>query len=130
MNIPKIMIVDDEEDLRKTLNKFISERLNCEVYEAKSGYEAIERIKEKGCDLMLLDYKMPGISGLEVLKEARKITPDAFIFIITRWDSHEVFNQIVSQGAEYIPKPLSLKVLFRKIQEKLTSINKFHPTVP
>jgi len=130
MDKPKIIIADDEEGLRKTLNKFISERLHCELYEVSSGYEAIAYLKEKGCDLMLLDYKMPGISGLEVLKEAKKLTPDAFIFVITKWDSPEVSKEVQEQDAEYIPKPLSLKVLLDKIKEKLTSINKYHPKVP
>lgn len=130
MDIPKIIIADDESDLRKTINKFISERLQVEIYEAANGYEALELLKEKGCDLMLLDYKMPGISGLEVLKEAKKLTPDVSIFVITKWDSPEVSKEVEVQGAEYIPKPLSLKVLLSKIQEKLTSINKYHPKVP
>lgn len=130
MDIPKIIIADDEEDLRKTLNKFISERLNCEIYEASTGYQAQDLLKEKGCDLMLLDYKMPGISGLEVLKTAREIAPQAFVFVITKWDSPEVAREVEKGGAEYFPKPLSLKVLFDKIKEKLSSINKFHPKIP
>lgn len=130
MDIPKIIIADDEEGLRSTLNKFISERLHCDVYEAANGYQAMDYLKEKGCDLMLLDYKMPGISGLEVLKFAKQLSPDAFIFVITKWDSPEVSKEVQEQGAEYIPKPLSLKVLFDKIKEKLTLINKFHPKVP
>lgn len=130
MDIPKIIIADDEEGLRQTLNKFISERLHCELYEASNGYEALAHLKEKGCDLMLLDYRMPGISGTEVLKEARKIVPDVIAFVITKWDSPEVSKEIQALGAEYIPKPLALKFLMAKIQEKLKAINKYHPIVP
>jgi DNA-binding response OmpR family regulator len=130
MNIPKIIIADDEEGLRQTLNKFISERLHCELYEASNGYEALAHVKNKGCDLMLLDYKMPGISGIEVLKEVRKIVPDAIVFVITKWDSPEVSREIQDLGAEYIPKPLALKLLMAKIQEKLKAINKYHPIAP
>jgi len=130
MNIPKIIIADDEEGLRQTLNKFISERLHCELYEASNGYEALAHLKEKGCDLMLLDYKMPGISGLEVLKEVKKLTPEISVLVITKWDSPEVSKEIQELGAEYIPKPVALKVLMAKIQEKLKAINKYHPVVP
>jgi DNA-binding NarL/FixJ family response regulator len=130
MDVPKIIIADDEEGLRQTLNKSISERIHCELYEASTGYEALAHLKEKGCDLMLLDYKMPGISGLEVLREVKKITPDAFVFVITKWDSPEVSREVQKLGAEYIPKPLTLKFLLTKIQEKLQTINKYHPVVP
>ena len=130
MDIPKIIIADDEEGQRETLNKFISERLHCELYEASTGYKALEYLKEKGCDLMLLDYKMPGISGLEVLREVKKLTPDVSVLMITKWDSPEVSKEVQELGAEYIPKPLSLKVLQTKIQEKLKAINKFHPKTP
>lgn len=129
MDMPKIIIADDEDDFRKTVNKFISERLNCEIYEASTGYQAVEYLKNKGCDLMLLDYKMPGISGLEVLREVHKISPDTFIFVITKWDSPEVSKEVEEHGAEYIPKPVSLKVLLVRVQEKLTAINKYHPKI-
>ena len=127
MQKPKILIVDDEEQMRSTLNSFLSDRVECEIYEAADGYKAIESFKKNIFDLIILDIRMPGISGIDVIKEAKKISPDVKIIVITKWDSPEVSRQVEEQGADYMPKPFSLKVLQAKIKEALTKMDKFIP---
>lgn len=77
---------------------------------------------------MFLDIKMPGISGIEVIKEKKKLVYKPAIWVITRFDSEEVAHKVIEQGAdEYIPKPLSLRALDGKIRNFLASIGKYKP---
>lgn len=124
MKAPKILIVDDEKDTRQTLNDYLSNRIECEIIEAADGYEALEQLKHNPIDLILLDIKMPGISGTEVIREAKAVSADVPIIVITKWDSAEVASQVKELGADYIPKPLSLKVVRLKVEEKLKAIGK------
>ena len=129
MERPKILIVDDEDQMRSTLNSFLSERIDCDIYEAADGYKAIEYLKANNIDLMILDIRMPGISGIDVIKEAKKLTPEVKIIVITKWDSPEVSQEVAQAGADYMPKPFSLKVLQSKIKEILTQADKFIPKI-
>ena len=122
---PKILIVDDEEETRKTLNDYLSVRMECEIFQASNGYEAIEKLKNNQIDLILLDMKMPGISGTEVIQKATEISKKISIIVITKWDSAEISKQVKESGADYIPKPFSLKVVRAKVEEKLKMMGKF-----
>ena len=123
----KILIVDDEQETRRTLNEHLFRRINCEILEASNGYEAIEKIQSNAIDLILLDIKMPGISGTEVIKKVREVSKDTAIIVITKWDSSEICRQVEESGAEYIPKPFSLKIVRAKVEEKLKVAGKFSP---
>ena len=122
--LPKILIVDDEEDIRKILNEYLSSRMDCEIMEAVNGYEAIEMIGKNDVDLILLDIKMPGISGTEVIQKAKSIQKEIPIIVITKWDSAQVAKQVEESGADYIPKPFSLKIIRAKVEEKLKAVGK------
>ncbi len=123
--LPKILIVDDEMETRQTLRDYLSRRVECEILEASSGYEAIEKLKKETIDLLLTDMKMPGIRGTEVMEQARAISEDMPIIVLTKWDSAQMSQQMKDFGAEYIPKPFSLKIVKSKVEEKLKSIGKF-----
>ena len=70
MEKAKILIVDDEKETRHTLHDYLSNRIECEIVEAENGYEAIQNIKNAAFDLILLDIKMPGISGIPQVRPA------------------------------------------------------------
>jgi DNA-binding response OmpR family regulator len=123
--MPKILIVDDEKDTRVTLTEYLANRIKCEIVEAADGYAALEKLKSNAVDLILLDITMPGISGTEVIKEAKVIAKDVSIIVLTKWDSTDVAKQTKELGADYIPKPFSLKVVRLKVEEKLKAIGKF-----
>lgn len=124
MRIPKILIVDDEEDTRKTLNDYLSYRITCEIMEAPNGYEAIEVLQKNDIDLILLDIKMPGISGTEVIRKAKEISKEISIIVITKLDSSEISKQVTEAGAEYIPKPFSLRIIQSRVEDKLKAAGK------
>ena len=125
MAAAKILVVDDEEEIRRTLHEHLSSRIECEIIEAANGYEALEQLGNNDVDLIILDIKMPGISGMEVIQKAKTMPKEIPIIVITKWDSSQVSKQIMDSGADYIPKPFSLKIVRAKVEEKLKSIGKF-----
>ena len=121
----KILVVDDEEGIRKALVGYLSRTIECEITEACNGYEAIEKLEKDDIDLVLLDIKMPGISGTEVIQKVKTLSKEIPIIVITKWDSSEISKQVVDSGADYIPKPFSLKIVLAKVEEKRKAIGKF-----
>ncbi|MBI5584377.1 MAG: response regulator [Deltaproteobacteria bacterium] len=67
----KVLLVDDEEDFRKTLANRLRKRF-FEVAEAESGTEALEMMGRQACDVVVLDVRMPGMDGIEVLKRIKE----------------------------------------------------------
>lgn len=124
----RILIVDDEEGIRSSLRGFLSMRFECAIVEADDGKKAISLLREDKFDLVFLDIKMPGISGLDVIKEKKKLDYKPCIWVITRFDSEEVAHKVIEQGADdYISKPLSLRALDGKVRNFLASIGKYKP---
>jgi two-component system response regulator (stage 0 sporulation protein F) len=124
----RILIVDDEEGIRTSLKDFLSKRFECEIVEADNGEKALSYLRKDKFDLIFLDIKMPGISGIEVIKEKKKLSYKPVIWVITRFDSEEIAHKVIEQGAdEYIPKPLSLKALDGKVRNFLASVGKYKP---
>ncbi len=120
MGTPNILIADDEDDTRTTLKDFLSKRITCKILEASNGYEVIEIIKKNNINVVLLDIVMPGVSGIETIKIIKDNSPKAHIFAITKLNSSEIARKISEAGADYIPKPLSLKIVLSKIEKVLT----------
>ena len=124
----RILIVDDEEGIRTSLKDFLSKRFECEIVEADDGEKALSYLRKDKFDLIFLDIKMPGISGIELIKEKKKLSYKPVIWVITRFDSEEIAHKVIEQGAdEYIPKPLSLKALDGKVRNFLASVGKYKP---
>jgi CheY-like chemotaxis protein len=80
MDKPRILIVDDEKNIRLTLSQAL-EVLEVETDTAANGEEALAKLKEKEFCLILLDLKMPGMDGMEVLRRLREIRPDIRILL-------------------------------------------------
>ena len=121
MSSTKIFIVDDELVMRKSLSGWL-ERDGYEVDTAKSGEEAIEKLKKTRFDLLLVDIKMEGISGLDVLKHVRENDPDVAVVMITAYGSISTAIEAIKNGAyDYLLKPFDpdeLGVLIEKIVEQ------------
>ncbi|SDN95403.1 Response regulator receiver domain-containing protein [Desulfonauticus submarinus] len=117
MIISTILIVDDEKDYLSAL----AERLELRGYlclKSINGEQAIKIIKEKKPDLVLLDLKMPGISGIEVLKWIYENHPNLPVFIITGHGSTKEKELCLELGAkEYLNKPVDFQKLLQKIRE-------------
>lgn len=101
----RMLIVDDERDICDCLQEFFSAR-GFAVVSAFSGEEALERLGTQNADVILLDVLLPGLSGIEVLKRAKELSPHVRVIMVTAIDREEVRRQATRYGAEaYITKP-------------------------
>ncbi len=114
----KILIVDDELIMRESLAGWL-ERDGHAVQTAVSGEEALEMVKETQFDIFLVDIKMEGISGLDVLRSVRETDPEADVVMITAYGSIPSAIEAMKDGAyDYMLKPFDpneLGVLIEKI---------------
>jgi DNA-binding response OmpR family regulator len=103
----KILVVDDEEAARVSLAEILRlEGYN--VVSAESGLDAIQFLKAEDIDLMLLDIRMPGIDGIEVLQQANKVSPETEVILLTAHGSMETAIDALREGAhDYLTKPSS-----------------------
>lgn len=121
-----VLVVDDEKELRESISIEI-ESLGHQVIQAINGEEALQIIRERGLDnptsihLMLLDVNMPGISGLDVLREVRNLDPTILTLIITAHGNIRDAVEAMRDGAyNYIEKPVQpsdLEALIKKASE-------------
>ena len=124
---PSLLIVDDEPSILQSLGGLLSDE-GFEVTTAANGYEALKTIEVDPPDLVLLDIWMPGIDGIETLKEIKKENPNIQVIIITGHGTIETAVKATKLGAfDLIEKPLSIdKVIvainnalnFRRLEEE------------
>jgi DNA-binding NtrC family response regulator len=113
----KILIVDDEEIVRESLTGWL-EKDGYTVGSAEDGPTALARLRESARDILLVDMKMPGMDGLQVLDEARKIQPDATVVIMTAFATVETAVSAMKLGAyDYLVKPFDPEELSLMIQK-------------
>ncbi len=106
-----ILIVEDEPFQREMLRDHLL-REGHRVREAEDGDEALELLKGNAFDLLLLDYRMAGMNGIEVLKEARRLCPDVEAILITAYGAIETAVEAMKAGAaDYLTKPIDLDEL-------------------
>ena len=127
MNIPNILIVDDEAEARSTIKSFLFTHIQCNILEAENGDKALESLKNNTCDVMILDIRMPKKSGMAVLDEMKKITKNVDTIVTTAWDSELVAEECVKRNVEIIPKPISIAELYEKISKLLKKRNQYLP---
>ena len=101
----RILIVDDELIVREALSNYLRED-GYETVAVGSGKEALEKVEAEDWNMLFVDYKMPGMDGLEVLLEAKKIKEDLPVIIITAYATIDSAVQAMKDGAyDYIVKP-------------------------
>jgi two-component system nitrogen regulation response regulator GlnG len=111
MSLNRILVADDEESMRWVLSKALKQR-GYAVDLAKDGREALAMIQENGYDLAILDIKMPGISGLDLLDNLREAKSDLLVVIMTAEASMKNAVEAMKRGAyDYITKPFDLDVI-------------------
>ena len=117
---PHILIVDDEQTLRHTLSGLFR-RMGYRTTEAASGEEALEHIARQVFDVVLLDLKMPGMDGTEVLKAARPLAPDTVFIILTAYGTLDSAIVAIRYGAfDYLLKPSPMGEIVRAVEAGLT----------
>ncbi len=127
MNIPNILIADDEAETRNMIKGFLLTRIQCNILEAEDGEKTLESLKKNPCDVMILDIRMPKKSGMVVLDEMKKIVKNVDTIVITAWDSDLVAEECVKRNVEIIPKPIAISELYEKISKLLKKRSQFIP---
>ena len=116
----KILVVDDELIMRESLKDWL-ERDGHDVESAASGEDALETLKDTRFDILLLDIKMEGMSGLDVLRQVKEGDPDVAVIMITAYGSISTAIEAMKNGAQdYLLKPFDpnqLGMLIEKIVE-------------
>jgi DNA-binding NtrC family response regulator len=112
-----VLFVDDEVDFLHTVVKRIQKR-NVNALGAKNGEEALALLKQSPVDVVVLDVKMPGMNGIEVLKEIKRKYPLTEVIMLTGHASLEVAIQGMEIGAfDYLMKPVEIDDLLYKLQD-------------
>jgi DNA-binding NtrC family response regulator len=112
----RILIVDDEASQRELLAGFLKKQGH-EVFLAGGGAEGLTRVKETRVDLVISDFKMPGMSGLELLRGVKAANPGIPFILVTAYGTVETAVQAMKEGAaDYITKPLDLEELLLRIE--------------
>jgi len=111
----RILIVDDEASQRELVGGFLKKQGH-EVLLAGGGAEALTGLKETRVDLVISDFKMPGMSGLELLRGVKAVNPEIPFILVTAYGTVETAVQAMKEGAaDYITKPLDLEELRLRI---------------
>lgn len=112
-----VLLVDDELEFLETLVKRLTKR-GLNISTAKSGEEALKIIRGKGIDVAVLDVRMPGMDGIQTLREIKKIDPLMEVIMLTGHASVEVAIEGMELGAfDYLMKPADIDELFYKLQD-------------
>ncbi len=105
---PRILVVDDEQAVRDLLAKTLT-IADYDVDTAVDGTAALDRLRAAEYDLLITDLKMPGMDGLSVIREARRVRPDVAVVIVTGYSTEASAIEAINLGvAGYLTKPFRL----------------------
>lgn len=118
MAIANVLLVDDEVPFVEAMTKRLKRR-DLEVSSAFSGQEALEKLSDdKSIEVVILDVKMPGMDGIETLREIKKRFPLSEVFMLTGHATVETAIEGMKLGAyDYLMKPCEMDVLMTKVSE-------------
>jgi len=109
----KILVVDDEKDIRKLLTDFFQLQ-GYQVYTARNGQEALDKISVNP-DIILLDINMPQMDGMEVCKKIRNYVTCPILFLTARIQEQDQINGLMIGGDDYIMKPFAVRELGARV---------------
>ena len=118
MSDGRILVVDDEPQIRRVLRTTLSAK-GYEIFDAKSGEEALEAIRKQRFDLILLDMNMPGMGGLEACREIRATSEVAIIMLTVRNSEQDKVTALDAGADDYVTKPFGIPELLARIRAAL-----------
>jgi len=119
---PKVLVVDDEPPLRELVVVTLGDGYACD--EATDGDSALEQLRKRPYDLVMLDVMMPGRSGLDVLREMRAddALRDVPVVVMSAWQSTQDIKAVLAAGANgFLPKPFRVEDLDSTVRTVLGS---------
>ncbi len=118
----RILIVDDEEDICTMLADFLDD-CGYETFCATTGKEALSLLKAARPHLMLLDIRMPEMSGIDILREVRVVDQEIGVIMITGYQDVEIAQEALKMGAsDFVTKPIDLNYLETSVQVKVKAM--------
>jgi nitrogen regulation protein NR(I) len=114
-----ILIVDDDKSIRYSLKRMMEEKYS--IFTAQNGEEALEHMRENSPDLIIMDIKMPGRSGIEILREMKSIDPKSLVILMTAYGTTETAIEAMKYGAfDYILKPFPIPQMKGLVEKALS----------
>ena len=113
----RALVVDDSSTIRAILTLYLK-KMDMEVIEAADAYEALQRLKEGPFDLVLVDWNMPEMDGMDLIRQIRKVPAyDALpvVMVTTNSESEHLGTAMDAGANEYIQKPCTLGALREKL---------------
>ena len=115
-----ILIVDDEEVVRRSHLRSLADT-GCHTEAAEDGHQALRVMEQRRFDVILLDLRMPGLDGMDVLKTIKERWPESEVVVITGYPSIETAKEAVRLGAQnYIAKPVGPDDVIKAANEAMT----------
>jgi len=121
MNTGRILVVDDEPQIRRVLRTTLSAQ-GYEVFDAKTGEEAVLTLRERRVDLVLLDMNMPGMGGLAACREIRAGFDVAILMLTVRSSEQDKVTALDAGADDYITKPFGIPELLARIRAALRRV--------
>ena len=121
MPVPRILLVDDQRDILKLLHSTLNTLSHeMDIFEAPSGEEALLEASRNKVDLLVADYRLPGITGVELMHKVRAKYPDVRIILITGTTDRQARDEILNAGAAAVfDKPISLTDFLDAVERAL-----------
>lgn len=117
--MPRVLVVDDEAANRQVLQRIL-EREGLEVAHAADGQRALAHLRDTPPDLLLTDLKMPGMSGIELMRASKTLDPDLEVIVMTAYGTVETAVEAMKEGAwDFVTKPLRRADIVRAVRKAL-----------
>jgi two-component system, OmpR family, KDP operon response regulator KdpE len=129
INAARILIVDDEPQIRRVLRVALIAS-GYEVLDARSGEEALDRVRDVPPDLILLDMNLPGISGLETCREIRSTSTVPIVMLSVRNSGKDKVSALDAGADDYVTKPFDMTELLARIRAGLRRTKVSGPDEP
>ncbi|MFX3624409.1 MAG: response regulator [Ectobacillus sp.] len=116
----KILIVDDQYRIRILLNE-VFQKEGYKTYQAANGFQAIDIVKKDKPDLVILDMKIPGMDGIEILKRLKEIEPDIKVILMTAYGELDMIQEAKDLGAlMHFAKPFDIDEMRKAVRQQIT----------
>jgi len=122
----RILIVDDEKDIRELLLRVLTRIGGFHIELAENGEDALRKISKDSYDLVLTDLKMPKVDGLQLVDEIARIKPETLTVLMTGHGSIDSALEAMKRGAsDYLTKPLNLDELIMRLRKVVDQKHRF-----